>query len=207
MKYSLVRQFSNNTIDNFFKFFYKIADFARIWVEVFWAFFEIWEALFLIFFNIFMYIYYLILFVIDKSTESQSTVYFWRRLPKRVPFTPSRVYVRDSPNPVPGLYGSQAADMISKAGSAIASTAARTVSSSAERLQRSASGARGSIIKKTLEFFGNMISSIAGPFTGLRKSVGDTIARKMKPVPEEPAQRGGSLIDQYMKEYEKKKKA
>lgn len=207
MKYSLVRQFSNNMIDNFFKFFYKIADFARLWIDVFWAFFAIWEAFFLIFYNIFMYIYYLFLFIIDKSTESQSTVYFWRRLPKRVPFTPSRVYVKDSPNPIPGLYGSQAAEMLSKAGSTIASAASRTVSGSAERLKGSASGARGSIVKKILEFFGNIIGSIAGLFTGVRKSVGETIARRMKPVPEEAVQGGGSLIDQYMREYEKKKRA
>ncbi|MFA5519873.1 MAG: hypothetical protein WDA74_11520, partial [Spirochaetota bacterium] len=70
MKYSMVKQFSNAAIDNVFTFFFKIVDFGKLMVEVFWAFLDIWIAFFLIFANIFMYIYYLFLFLIDSGSEA-----------------------------------------------------------------------------------------------------------------------------------------
>ena len=64
MKYSMVKQFSNAAIDNAFNFVFKIVDFGKILLEVFWGFVDIWAAFFGIFYNFFMYFYYMFLYKI-----------------------------------------------------------------------------------------------------------------------------------------------
>jgi hypothetical protein len=209
MNYRLVRQFSNSMIDNIFKFFYKIVDFGKIWVDVFWAFYDILEAFFLIFYNLLMYVYYFLLFILDKSTESQATLYFWRRIPRRVPYTPARVYTKDFVNPVPAVYGKQAVSAAASAVKAVAAagTAAQnSISSAASRIGKPAAGARGSIVKKTLEFGANFLGALRDIVMAPVAVVRDMLSRKMKPVREEPRHPRGSLIDEYMKEYEQRKR-
>ncbi len=206
MNYRLVRQFSNSMIDNIFRFFYKIVDFGKIWVDVFWAFFDIWEAFFLIFYNLFMYVYYFVLFIIDKSTESRSTVYFWKKTPTRVPYTPSKVFMKDMANPVPAMYGRQAASVVTQAASSVGTLAQKAVASSASRLGAPASGARGSVVKKILEFLSNLFGGVADVIMAPVGKIQEMLSRKMKPVKEDHVQPRGSLIDEYLKEYEQRKK-
>jgi hypothetical protein len=208
MNYTLVKQFSNNAVDNFYNFFYKFVDFFKILIEVFWAFYEIWEAFFLIFYNAFMYVYYFILFVIDKSTESQSTIFFWRRLPRRAAFKPSSVLTRDSLNPIPAMYGKHSASKIADITSSAGSIAGKTVSRAADKLRVAPSGAKVDIGKRILEFFANIIEGLKNIFVNPFKRAADSILKVMKPVKEEEASpKSVSLIDEYMKEYERKKRA
>ena len=211
MNYRMVKQFSNNAIDNFFNFFYKIVDFGKVWMDVFWAFFEIWEAFFLIFYNIFMYFYYLILLGIDKSaTESQSVFFVGKRMPKRVAFTPQKVYTRDAGAPVPGVrYGRQAASKVAEATVSVSTAAkeavAETVSSATDKL-RKPSGGKGSFRMRFLNFFDELYKTILGIFKAPFLKVVDFFATKLKPVRDQDQGASGSLIDEYMKEYEQKKR-
>ncbi len=209
MNYKMVKQFSNNSIDNFFNFFYKIADFGKIWVDVFWAFVEIWEAFFLIFYNMFMYFYYLLLLGIDKSTtESQSTLFFWRRGPKRSPYLPSKVYVKDLPNPVPSAYGKQAVTKVAQTATAATGSAKQavteTIISATEKLRKAPGGQKKPILRSMLEFFSEFFTNVGEFFKKPALQIADFFASRMRPVREEAAAQG-SLIDEYMKEYEQKR--
>jgi hypothetical protein len=201
MNYTVVKQFYNNSIDNFYNFFYKIIDFAKVLVEVFWAFYEIWEAFFLIFFNLIMYLYYIILFIIDRSTESRWTIFFWRRLPRRVAYTPSKVFVKDAYNPVPAMYGSTAPTIATVAAPTIKST----VTDAVQQLRSAPSGARVSIPRKIVEFLGSLFSTAGALIIWPMKRIGTFLSGRMKPVREQPE--GRSLIDEYLKEYEEKKRS
>ncbi len=198
MKYGLVRQFYNQSVDNFFKFFYKIGDFFKMLVELFWAFYDVWEAFFLIFFNLFMYVYYLLLFIIDKSSESQARVYYNIKIPKRVPFRPGRVYDRYAVNPVPAMYGRE---------KAVPAAVSAAVSTSADKLNMAASGARGSLLKAVVEFTGTVVSLIKKAVLFPFRALGGLLLRRARPVKEESIPRGRGLIDEYIKEYEGRKKA
>lgn len=208
MKYTMVKQFSNGALDNVYNFFYKIVDFGKIMIEVFWAFVEIWQAFFLIFANIGMYFYYLFLFIIDFSAdESKGTLMSFKKGKTGVSRTPS-ISISGSGSPRPSVY-TKAKDTTKSAVSAAASTA------DSIRPGAKGTGAKGSIIKSTLEFFSNFFSSIASFFTAPFKALAGFFGPKMKPVREEPVQASstrlsgsgsGSLIDEYMKEYEQKRK-
>ncbi len=210
MNYRMVRQFSNNAIDNIFNFFYKIVDFGKIWIDVFWAFVEVWEAFFLIFYNFFMYFYYLLLLGVDKSTESKATFVFWRRLPQRSAYVPPTILSRDVSNPVPGLYGRESvAKTISaaaSAGAAAKSTVADTVKSASDLMRRTPDAAGKKPFFRTIS--ASLVDFMTDAWTAIKKpfmKIADYFASRMRPVREEvPAQ--GSLIDEYMKEYERKRK-
>ncbi len=208
MKYSMVKQFSNGALDNVYNFFYKIVDFGKIMIEVFWGFVEIWQAFFLIFFNIIMYFYYLFLFIIDYSAdESRGTMLSFRKKKAGISRTPS-ISIPKGPSPVSARYGK--IKETTQAAASVAAAAAESVKPSP-----TASGAKKPIVKTTLEFFSNIFSTIASVITAPVRGVAGFFGPKLKPVKEEPmssesfgSQRpgSGSLIDQYMKEYEQKRK-
>ncbi len=222
MKYLLVRQFYNNSIDNFFNFFNRIVDFMKLLGETFLTFLDIWYEFFMIFINLFRYVYYLLLFGIDKSTESQSTVKFWKKIPERSPYKPGRVFTRELHNPVPAAYGRHAAASIvqgteaavsgirGKVGGAarsVTATASTVTGAGGKLLKPSAGAARGSFVKKLLQFFSDLGSGIKAFFMKPARLIADMVARRMKPVKEDEAGgAGGSLIEQYLKEYEKKRR-
>jgi hypothetical protein len=191
MNYRVVKQFWVSTVDNFFNFFYKIVDFIKIWADVFWAFLDIWYHFFAIFGNLFLYIYYIFLFIIDKTTESGTNIVLTSRLPKRVPFKPQKAYVKDSYNPIPAMYGVK--------------NVAETVATSITPMRTAPKGTRTSIIRTILSALRDFIELIIDLFRKPVKAIGDFAARRMKPVKEEP-HKTGSLIEEYMKEYEQKRK-
>ncbi len=191
MNYRVVKQFWVNTVDNFFNFFYKIVDFVKIWADVFWAFLDIWYHFFAIFGNLFLYIYYIFLFIIDKTTESGTNIVLTSRLPKRVPFKPQKAYVKDSYNPIPAMYGVK--------------NVAESVTSSITPMRTAPKGTRTSIIKTILSALRDFVDLILDLFRKPIKAIGDAAARRMKPVKEEH-HKTGSLIEEYMKEYEQKRR-
>jgi len=197
MKYTLVKQFSNNSYDNFFKFFYKIVDFGKVLLDLFWAFFDIWSAFFMIFFNLFMYVYYLILFLIDWSTESRSGFFFWKKKISSVSRTP---VIDNSIVPNPFI---KKTTTIKPLSSGISARSSFSRPSSARIGAKKTMGK--SLAAITLSIFETFKKIILFPFT----APVSFFSRKMKPVKEtaspEPTSSGKSLIDEYMREYEKKK--
>ncbi len=207
MNYSLVKQFANNAIDNFFNFFYKWVDFFKLLLEVLLSFLDIWVTFFQIFSNAYMYVYYLILFFIDKSTQSSSGFFFWRRIPKRVAYTPSRVYIKEIHNPIPGMYGRKAAEVTVKTASASTQAVKETVSATIQKFGNRPSGAKTDRFKKMMQFFSELFGSIKKFITAPVRTVAEFIVRKMNPPREEEPAGNKRLIDEYMREYERKHRA
>ncbi len=209
MNYTIVKQFYNSAVDNIFKFFFKIVDFFKILYEALWAFFEIWAAFYLIFYNFFMYMYYIILYAIDRGAdESRSTVIFWKRLPKRVSSAPS-VILSNEPNPIPAMYGRQLSMAAGKVASATMSTLDSTISSTKAYISTSASGGKVSILKKIVNGLSGFFSSLIKIFIKPAETFSNFFNRKLKPVREDDEnkeQKNKSLIDEYMKEYARKRK-
>ncbi|MCP4137473.1 MAG: hypothetical protein GY754_41280 [bacterium] len=223
MKYSMVKQFSNNALDNVFNFFFKIVDFGKECIEFFWSFFEIWYAFFMIFYNVFMYMYYLLLFVLDKIPAFNAIFFFWRRSSSGRSMAP-KIEISKVPTPVSSMYipvtktVSKAADSVSKAAGSAASSVASTASSVASTASSTMdslrqvplnTGGKQSRLKVIGEFFADFFSAaikiITAPFSGIV----NFFEKNMRPVKEDDAgkaPRKKSLIDEYMKEYEKKRK-
>ncbi len=207
MNYSLVKQFANNSIDNFFNFFYKWVDFFKVLVEMVLAFVDIWVTFFQIFYNAYLYVYYLLLFGIDKSAESSGGLRFWRKIPKRVAYSPSKVYVREISNPVPGMYGKKTAEAAQTAAKASTQTVKDTMTATVKKFSTRPRGVKTDRMKKTLEFFAAIVKSIKNFIMAPVRSVAEFIVKKMKPVRSEEPAGSKSLIDEYMREYEQRRRA
>jgi len=228
MNYRVVKQFWVNTVDNFFNFFYKIVDFIKIWADVFWAFLDIWYHFFAIFGNLFLYIYYIFLFIIDRTTESGTNIVLTSRLPKRVPFKPQKAYVKDSYNPIPAMYrvktvtsdaGKAVASSVQSAAStasSVASSASNTISQTLKPLKPAPVGTGSkmsikSIAKDSAEFLLDIFKTLKDFIIKPIKAIAEFLSTKLMPVKESDvkfnqAMQKRSLIDEYLKEYEKKQK-
>jgi hypothetical protein len=207
MKYSMVKQFSNAALDNIYNFVFKWVDFGKVLLEVFWAFLEIWQAFFLIFYNIAMYFYYLFLFFIDRGTEeTQATRIFRRPISKRLSSTPSIRLSPETGNPVPAAYG-KAATAAARTADAMAAGLASISTPPRNPLSGKAGGKRNTM-KSTAEFFSDLAARIRKIFMGPVQGIANFFADRIRPVKEEehPAEpKKRSLIDEYMKEYEKQR--
>ncbi len=206
MKYTMVKQFSNAAIDNAFNFVFKFIDFFKVLYEALWAFLEIWIAFFLIFSNIFMYFYYLLLFLIDRGSEQGMPVIRLRKI-SGLPSSAPGIKISTAANPVPVMYGGAKA-AASSAGTVLSSataTAAKALPSM--KGSPSGTGAKVQIFKTVMEaladFFTALSHIIVMPFKwviGLFDRVKES--REKEKVEEKPR----SLIDEYLREYEKRKK-
>jgi hypothetical protein len=203
MRYTVVKQFSNGFIDNIFSFFFKWVDCGKMFLEFLLSFLEIWIAFFLIFYNAFMYVYYLFLFAIDRGTES-STGMFRIRGYTKTSYMP-RVEVTKVPSTVPGMYGGAAR----AAADAAAATAATATEAATQTLTAIRSGMKRSSIRN---FFGTLFDALkaVGSFFILpfKKLVllfdrGKELRRKRE---EEKSGESKSLISEYIKEYEQKRR-
>jgi hypothetical protein len=196
MKYGMVRQFSNNAIDNFFSFFYKIVDFGKVLIDLLFSFLEIWATFFSIFYNIFMYIYYFFLFIIEAIT--QSGIFLWGKSTKtsKAP----TISIPTGPIPIPSMYGGR------KAAETISSVAvsAKTALSSI----RPSSMQKKSIAVKIIEFFTDIFDGIRNFFLNIASGIINIFNKNIKPIKESEKDntKAKSLIDEYMKEYEQKKR-
>ncbi|MCL2154321.1 MAG: hypothetical protein FWH53_01515 [Leptospirales bacterium] len=226
MKYSVVKQFSNVAIDNAYTFVFKIVDFGKILSLVFWAFVDIWAAFFGIFYNFFMYIYYLFLFVIDRGSESTGTIGI--RQSQKLSKIPS-IDFEKTPSVIPSMYTKKSTpSMIGKTITTptvqVAPKTTTTVgSTSSEKLSGTStgtlvplkpsysSGGKKSIFKTIYEFIVEYITAIKNIIVKPFKFIFGLFSKKLQPVKEGEAKnvesaQGTGLIDQYLKEYEKKKR-
>jgi len=218
MKYTMVKQFSNAVIDNMFGFVFKIVDFGKMMIEVFWSFFDIWAAFFLIFYNAFMYVYYLFLFMIDRGSESSGPVpYRARRVSTRKQRIPT-VHIDKTPAPIPSMYTVKTA--ASDATKAVASSVAAVAEKTTETVQQAMTplrpsrpgfGSKKPVLKTILEFIADIFKTVKDFITKPVVAIAEFLAGKLMPVKESDAKfseavQKRSLIDEYMKEYEKKQK-
>ena len=223
MKYSVVKQFSNVAIDNAYSFVFKIVDFGKILSLVFWGFVDIWAAFFGIFYNIFMYIYYLFLFVIDRGSESTGTIGI--RKPQKLSKIPSLDFEK-TPSVMPSMYTKKStpSKLITTPTVPVAPKTTTTVgSTSSEKLSGTSpttlvplkpsysSGGKKSIFKTIFEFIVEYITAIKNIIVKPFKFIFGFFSKKLQPVKEGEAKnvesaQGTGLIDQYLKEYEKKKR-
>lgn len=217
MKYSIVRQFSNGALDNLFNFFFRWVDFGKMLLDLFWAFLSIWQAFLGIFYNIFMYIYYLFLFFIDRGAEEPIMPRMFRQpIPERLSSTPPLKLGGADAAPIPSRMASSmqtAAESISSAASNVSSSVSDVISSAApaQRLAASKSGGKKSIFKSigeaSVSFLEKTLSVLKRPFI----LISEFFSAKMKPVKEDDSSSSKnsvkrSLIDEYMKEYERQRK-
>ena len=225
----MVKQFSNFAIDNAYSFVFKIIDFGKILNLLFWGFVDIWAAFFGVFYNFFMYLYYLFLFMIDKGSESTAGSLLDRKRSQNFSKIPSIAAFEKSPSVVTSMYKkpkksatpSAAVKPVTAPAAPAAPKTTATVQSSSSSITPGTSsgtlaplkpstpgkGAKKSIFKTIWEFIVEYVTAIKNLITKPFKF----IANKLKPVKETEAKniksaQGTSLIDQYMKEYEKKKR-
>lgn len=217
MKYSMVKQFSNAAIDNAFSFVFKIVDFGKILIEVFWGFVDIWMAFFGIFYNFFMYFYYMFLFMIDRGSESSGPALRSRRKSQKVSRIPS-VSIDRTPSIIPSMYRVKTA--AGDTGKTISASVGNVTAKTAEGVQKVLSpikapmksnprGSKKPLFKSVLEFIVDYFVTVKDIITKPFILIAEFFAGKLTPVKEnEPKEQGRriSLIDQYMKEYEKQKK-
>ena len=217
MKYNMVRQFSNNALDNLFNFFFRWVDFGKMLFECFWTFLSIWQAFFGIFYNILMYFYYLLLFVIDRGSEEATVPRLFRQpVTGRLSSTPPvRLAGVEAPITTRKIATSvqSTASSVSSAVSSATSTVSDVVSSVAppQRTAATTGGSKTSIFKSIgegiISFFLALGSILKQPFVIMK----EYFAEKMKPVKDDEQALGKSnvkrsLIDEYMKEYERQRK-
>ncbi|MCL1865239.1 MAG: hypothetical protein FWF73_05450 [Spirochaetes bacterium] len=223
MKYSMVKQFSNFAIDNAYSFVFKIVDFGKILNLLFWGFVEIWSAFFGIFYNVFMYIYYLFLFMIDRGSESTGSTIIGLKKSQKVSKIPSVQY-EPTPSVVQSMYKRKtvaASNVGTPAATPVTPAANKTTveivppGTSPSKLTSlktppSGKGAKKSFFKTVGEFIAEYATAVKNIIVQPFKLVGGLFAKKLQPVKEGEAKnvesKGTSLIDQYMKEYEKQKK-
>jgi hypothetical protein len=200
MRYTMVKQFSNGVIDNIFSFFFKWADCGKMFLEFLWSFIEIWIALFLIFYNAFMYVYYLFLFFIDRGTESSAGMFRIRGMPGKTSSIP-KFEISRGPTTIPPQYGRQA----------VASAAVKTTGAAAPftSLRTSASaGIKKSPIKvlfaSLVDFFKFLARIVVAPFKKLVLLFDRGV--ELRKQREAEKDKSKSIIDDYIKEYEHKRR-
>ncbi len=217
MKYTMVKQFSNAALDNAFSFVFKIVDFGKLMIEVFWAFIDIWLAFFGIFYNYFMYAYYIFLFMIDRGSESSGPAMRTRKKSQKVSRIPT-VSFDKTPSVVPSMYKMKNA--AGNTGKTITSSVVNVTAKTTDTVQKalnpmksapSGKGSKKPLFKSTFEFIVEFFVTVKDILTKPFILIAEFFAGKLTPVKEnelknnEPTRRI-SLIDQYMKEYEKQKK-
>jgi hypothetical protein len=198
MDYRLVKQFSNNAIDSFFNFFYKIADFFKVLIDLFWSFMDIWYQFFMIFINAWLYGYYLFLFIIDKITVARV---FSKKASARHAMLPGAGAIPGLPSPKFGRI--HVPSQIQAVSSTVKEAAQSAVKAGTPR--SSSSGARKSVSKEALRSSGDIFRRIGMSVARTFKRIAEFLSFRMRPVREEPNKEKKSLIDEYMREYERKK--
>ncbi|MBN2159472.1 MAG: hypothetical protein JW807_08760 [Spirochaetes bacterium] len=203
MKYTVVKQFSNGFIDNVFSFMFKWVDCGKMFLEFLWSFLEIWIAFFLIFYNAFMYVYYLFLFLIDRGTES-STGYFRLRGTYSGSSAMPKFETTRGPIAIPPQYGRAAETAMAKT----AAAASKTVTSVKSAGFVAARGVKKSAIKgffnSVVDFFRYLGELIAKPFKKLVLLFDRGAELRQHRAAQSDESK--SLIDEYIKEYEQKRK-
>lgn len=199
MDYRLVKQFSNNSIDSFFNFFYKMVDFLKVLIDLFWAFMDIWYQFFMIFINAWLYVYYLGMFIIDKLTLAGL---FARRADARHSLPGANVAMgRPSP-----MFGRIVSAPVKPAVSVAKAAVAVTQTVATPRAAKVSTGARKSITKEALKGVIDIFRRIFNIIARKIQRIVEFLSFRMRPTREESPSEKKSIIDDYMREYSKKKK-
>jgi hypothetical protein len=206
MKYTMVKQFSNGAVDNIFSFLFKWVDFGKMFLEFIWSFLEIWIAFFLIFYNLYMYIYYLFLFLIDRGSETSAGYLRLRGSYSKASYLP-KIELSSGPTAVPPLYG-----VTANAGRAADPVRVKSMGRAGDMLTSVRSAAPQGIKKSIfIRFFNSLMNFfkpsakiISLPFKKLILLFDRGMEQRKKRVTEPDDAK--SLIDEYIKEYEYKKK-
>jgi hypothetical protein len=195
MDYRLVKQFSNSAVDSFFNFFYKIWDFLKVLIDLFWAFVDIWYQFSMIFVNIWLYGYYLFLFVLDTLSMSGLLS---KKASARTIIPGSKAFRPDIVVPINPMFGKI---NIPKPAIPIPlpkPTAPVSAKSKDGAMKRNVPREAAEGLVAAFRGFGRSIYCFF-------KGIADMLGSKLKPVREEDDQKK-SLIDEYMREYERKKR-
>ncbi len=206
MKYTMVKQFSNGAADNFFNVFYRIIDFGKILLEVFWAFFDILSTIYLIFFNIFMYIYYFSLFSIEQIATFQRNIFLRGKGSQKKSNIPNIIKARPRRAKRRPSFATNITQTVSKTAT-IATNTVKTIP--APKVHRKAG--KKSISKSILEFFEGVglffYKMVTTPFKAIANFFINNIAptKEKSEKSSEKESKGSSLISEYLKEYEKGK--
>jgi len=216
--YRLVKQYLNDAVDNFFKFFYKTVDFGKATIDWLLAFWDIWYNFFMFFINIWLYLYYLVLYFLDKYTMSSSSIAIWRKQYTMVAPRLKKAYSRNTVNPVSGAYGKiakSAAVSIGTSARSLTKTVSGTIADGASAAAGAAESAAAKATKSSVDVgkvvaggakaFGSFFVSIFSAIFGVIRKFFAFIASHLTPVKEQPVGRR-NLIENYMREYEGKKK-
>ena len=209
MNYILVKQYYNDAVDNGFKCFYKIADFGKLLAEAFWAFCEIWVSLSLILYNAIMYVYYIVIYIVERITNIKLPIKFWQMGSGGLKPIPGRVFVESNVVPNVGAasvtrrVASNAANAVTGALSDVQSSSMISV---ADRLGRTPSGVKVSFAGKVADSIRRFNHSIIDFLTALVGKITGKNSRKAFHVKDRGTEEDKSLIDEYMKEYEQRKK-
>ena len=208
MDYRLVKQFSNNAVDNFFNFFYKIVDFGMVLVDVLWAFLDIWYQFFSIFLNVWLYLYYFTLFILDKLTMSGL---FSRGMGAKGGNIGTKAYSPDAFVPHNPMYGKIELPKVPVIAPKSSGKVKAAVSAVTEKVAVAASRPQAPQGRKlsAKEFFEPFVLFFSRLWRSVKRffsRIAEVLMLKLKPVREEQPQGGTSLIDEYMREYKKKKK-
>lgn len=207
MRYSVVKQFSNQAIDNIFSFIFKWVDCGKMFLEFLWSFLEIWIAFFLIFYNIAMYFYYLVLFFVDRSAESSTSMFRIRGSYSTSSNIP-RFDISKAPLTVPPMYGGAAKAVTAAAGTVMNKTAGAATQTLSSLKSTADYGAKKSFMKSILsgiiDIFRALGKALILPFKKLVLLFDRGVdLRKQR---EGDSDKSKSLIDEYIKEYEQKKR-
>jgi len=202
MKYTVVKQFSNGVIDNVFAFIFKWVDCGKMFVEFILSFIEIWIAFFLIFYNAFMYVYYLFLFFIDRGTETSPSMFRIRGTYAGSSSIP-KFEISKGPSTVPPMYGGGKAAASAPSMSAAATAQAFTNLRSSPSIGIKSSFFRG-LGDSIIDLFRSLGRIIAAPFKKLVLLFDR--GSDMRKAREDDSDSSKSLIDEYLKEYERKRK-
>ncbi|MBP7735090.1 MAG: hypothetical protein KA369_03880 [Spirochaetes bacterium] len=215
MRYTVVKQFSNGVIDNIFSFIFKWVDCGKMFVEFLWSFLEIWIAFFLIFYNAFMYVYYLFLFFIDRGAESSAGMFRLRGSYSGSSTIPKFEITR-APSSVPPQYGSQVVTKTAEAvGKTAGAVATKTAEAASQTLNAFRSGGSAAARGVKQSFFKELLSALVDFF----KFIGGILAMPFKKLVllfdrgkekrnmrQAESDSSKSLIDEYIKEYEQKRR-
>jgi hypothetical protein len=220
MDYRLVKQFLNKAVDAFFNFFYKIGDFFVVITELFWAFVDIWYQFFSFFGNLAQYVYYLNLYLIDRISMSNHPIFFWRKSYDSRTNAPKMAYQKGGVTRIPKKYGggimNSDASLISRSSSnttvkiskpqikPVSSISKPTFSDKKMGSYRPSSEKKN-ILKTILNGIAEFFIIVKEGVVKFFKKIGSFFSGKLEPVKADNSAGRKSLIDDYMKEYEKKK--
>lgn len=221
MDYRLVKQFLNDAIDNFFKFFYKMIDFGKASIDFLLAFWDIWYNFFMFFINLWLYLYYLFLYLVDHYAMSTSSISVWRKQYSMKAPRLKKAYSRNMVNPVSGAFGKvaqSASTATESSGRFLKKTVTGTINTGAAAVEKvtvvaestASAGAKvgagmGNVFASVVKGFVGFFAAVGGGICSVIKALFSAIASRLTPVKEQPVGRH-NLIESYMREYEGKRK-